>query len=55
MISMFNDYQLEHMKDLAGIPRKERCQCGWYLKDECPNTHCCKDARRIANKKKNKT
>ncbi len=48
MMSMFNFDQREHMKWLVKQPRENICQCGWYRKDECPNTHCCDDARRIA-------
>ncbi len=47
MVSMFNEYQLDYMEWLSKQPRETLCQCGWYRKDECPNTHCCDDARRI--------
>ena len=46
-MSYFNEDQQDYMKSIFSIPREKRCQCGWYLKDECSNTHCCEDARRI--------
>jgi len=51
-MSYFNEDQEDYMAYLARIPREQRCQCGWYLKDECMNAHCCEDGRRnVANKR----
>jgi hypothetical protein len=36
----FNREQEEHMKELAKIPREERCKCGWYRLGQCPHTEC---------------
>ncbi len=52
---MFNKDQLDYMKWLSNQPRENICQCGWYKKDKCPNTHCCDDARRIEREKSNDT
>ena len=43
---MFNEDQRDYMAYLARLPREKRCECGWYLKDECRNDHCCVDGRR---------
>jgi hypothetical protein len=32
---MFNDDQLEHMRQLSVLPREAKCGCGWYPKGEC--------------------
>lgn len=37
MISMFNEYQLAHMRSLAAIPPEEKCWCGWERFGECNN------------------
>ena len=39
-MSYFNDDQQSYMRDLATVPRDERCACGWYLLGECLHAEC---------------
>lgn len=32
----FNQEQEEYRADLAKVPARERCWCGWYRIGECP-------------------
>ena len=36
-MSIFNIEQQEYMKELAAIPPKERCWCGWSRFGQCFN------------------
>ncbi len=34
----FNDDQVGYMRDMAAKPKEEKCACGWYVKEECPES-----------------
>jgi hypothetical protein len=39
-MSYFNEHQEGHMRDLATIPREQRCGSGWHLIGECYGKPC---------------
>ena len=45
----FNDEQISYMKYLATVPPEQKCYCGWYMADECPN---CKGRGTLADRLK---
>jgi hypothetical protein len=45
----FNDDQIDYMKYLATVPAAEKCYCGWYMANGCPN---CKGRGTLADRLK---
>lgn len=43
----FNEFQIEHMKELAAKEPNTLCWCGWYDLGKCPN---CKTQHSAAEK-----
>lgn len=43
--SYFNEEQQAHMRELAKIPREERCASGWHRTGQCGSRPC--ERRRI--------